>query len=178
MTPGLGRYEMPHFSFRTNSRSLPGLSILGLALVGVLATTACSGDDGGKPDASGGVASSSGGTEGATGGTDGSSGGSDSSGGSEMGTGGELGETGAGTPCVDDAECPEKIGSVVAFCGDNWPGGYCTATCSTVGSNQCGEGAICDILGIGWCLKSCNDDSDCRDGYYCADDTKGCEKDF
>ncbi len=171
---------MPHFCFKINYLSLSGVSVSGLALIGFLATTACAGDDGKDPEgsggASGGTDGSGGGTEASTGGSDNSSGGNDASGGS--GSGGQPTQTGAGMPCADDGECPERIGSVVAFCGDNWPGGYCTATCSTVGSNQCGEGAVCDILGLGWCLKSCNDDSDCRDGYYCADDTKGCEKDF
>lgn len=157
-------------------------------LLGLL-LTACAGDDAGPPDALGG-ATSTGGETGGSGGAGTTSGGAKPSGGAGTSSGGSLPRGGAGTssggqavdagfgnPCAMDADCPEFMGELVSYCGTIWPNGYCTATCNSFDDNQCGKGAVCDSR-VGWCLKSCTVDSDCRDGYYCAEDSRGCERDF
>lgn len=82
-----------------------------------------------------------------------------------------------GGPCVVDTDCPEAEGELLSYCAIGWPNGYCTATCNFTMDQQCGEGAVCDAGGLGWCLKFCLSDADCREGYYCQDDSRGCERD-
>ena len=140
--------------------------------------SACGGDDGvGEPDASGGT-TASGGENSASGGADATSGGSRSSGGAGTASGGQaVGDSAFGGPCIDDTECPEAPGELISFCAIGWPSGYCTATCNFTAEQQCGEGAVCDVGGLGWCLKFCTSDADCREGYYCPKNSSGCERD-
>jgi hypothetical protein len=65
-----------------------------------------------------------------------------------------------GVPSTD-TECLEAYGTILIF-----PNGYCTSSCS--GSSEvCGLGASCwESM---YCLRLCDDDSDCREseGYIC-----------
>lgn len=119
---------------------------------------------GGKPSAGG---SSSGGSE---------SGGLDSGGGSSGGapsTGGQAsGELLIGDPCDEETECP-MVNGYDGYCKTNWTGGYCTGSCT--GVEDCGPENVC--LAAGWCVKACENDENCRDGYRCSTD-KGCEPGF
>lgn len=138
--------------------------------------SACGGDDGvDEPDASGGTTSTGGETS-ASGGA--ASGGSNSGGGVGTSSGGQtIGDSVFGGPCIDDTECPEAEGELLSYCANNWPDGYCTASCNSPVGQQCGEGAVCDA-GLGRCLKFCTSDADCREGYYCPNDSSGCERDW
>lgn len=145
------------------------------ALLLTLLLSACGGDDDvHEPDASGG-ATASGGQSSASGGA--ASGGSNSSGGAGTASGGQaVGDSVFGGPCIDDTDCPEAEGELLSYCADNWPNGYCTASCNSPVGQQCGEGAVCDA-GLGRCLKFCTSDADCREGYYCPKNSSGCERD-
>ncbi|MFH1437258.1 MAG: hypothetical protein ABIJ56_16235 [Pseudomonadota bacterium] len=60
-------------------------------------------------------------------------------------------------------ECLTDIAGYFEF-----PGGYCTATCTSAG--ECGPDAECaDLMFMSYCLKTCDDPSDCRagEGYIC-----------
>jgi hypothetical protein len=63
-----------------------------------------------------------------------------------------------------ERECLTAIGGYIAF-----PGGYCSASCSS--SAECGEGAACAEITTGenWCLKLCSSALQCRmeEGYSC-----------
>lgn len=112
----------------------------------------------------------------------GSSGGSTGSGGEANGVGGKAGTGGwfidfpLGDPCTDDSECP-PIGDsgYISWCKNNWPGGACTSNCS--GPEHCGPDNSCGSGGC--CVKKCEADQDCRDGYYCTEDfwELGCQPD-
>ena len=71
-----------------------------------------------------------------------------------------------GLPCEADADCEDGT------CLDDLPDGYCVALCT---GSDCPDGTICygaDDDGEGICLRSCEDDSDCRVDYTCdSDDT-------
>lgn len=153
-----------------------------LAFIGSFALTGC-GDGGGDGGSGSGGAESGGNSStggGSTGGQD-ASGGVSSGGGSATGgtagngggtsTGGGGGGSLFGDPCTEDTECPMR-GEFAGNCKLNWPDGYCSAGCSFFG--DCGSGNVCD-MGLGTCLKACETDDDCRDGYECSDEYKGCE---
>lgn len=124
-----------------------------------------------QPDGSGGAAPTGSGSASA-------SGGSSSSGGATTSSGGQqVADTVFGGPCTKDEDCPAAPGELLSYCATIWPSGHCTATCNfSIDNPMCGSGAVCDT-GIGWCLKFCITDADCREGYYCEKNSKGCERD-
>jgi len=68
-----------------------------------------------------------------------------------------------GQPCSGHQDCK-------GLCLDFWPGGYCSAPCS-LADVVCPGGGSCTDLGLlQVCLKSCLNDSDCRqnEGYRCS----------
>lgn len=82
-----------------------------------------------------------------------------------------VGVVGDSCDSVDDCqgfpavarECIADIGGYFEF-----PGGYCTATCTSTG--ECGPDSECaDLMFMSYCLKTCDDSSDCRtgEGYIC-----------
>ena len=79
------------------------------------------------------------------------------------GCGKEIGDS-----CSSVNDCP--TGSV---CDTSMPGGYCTVTPCTYG--ECPAESRCVDYGHGstFCMKRCNDDYDCREGYSCAETPVG-----
>lgn len=79
-----------------------------------------------------------------------------------------------GEGCTVNGECG---GHSAADCLDeaSWgfPGGYCTRACTSGFAGSCGPTARCaaDPEGVARCLRVCNVDGDCREGYVCADNT-------
>ncbi len=85
---------------------------------------------------------------------------------------------GTGTGIIGDAcngvyQCG---GGTVANCyppSNDWPGGYCSETCTSVlGIGFCPTGSSCHGGGIlgsgeGGCLKNCTNSNQCRPGYTC-----------
>lgn len=82
-----------------------------------------------------------------------------------------LGPSRVGDACAVPEDCPERATSA---CIRGWPDGYCTEFACTLGS--CPSGSRC-VTGIEFlnveirefCLATCDDQRDCRDGYRCAD---------
>lgn len=91
---------------------------------------------------------------------------------------------------VGPTACDEEIKEVGSPCGEaveeactfspagacilSWPEGYCTEIQCNVGS--CPAGSRCvrgvtfvDVPFDAFCLRTCNSDLDCRDGYRCTD---------
>jgi len=79
-----------------------------------------------------------------------------------------------GDPCLTAARCycipsraKECMRSLAGYI--DFPGGYCTARCTSTG--DCGPGGVCaDIFpGTSYCLDECADETDCRmsEGYTC-----------
>jgi hypothetical protein len=71
------------------------------------------------------------------------------------------------------AACTKHDDCMSDFCafGPQFPGGYCAASCSLL-TPDCPVGFACEYrLGnrgdVGECLKSCDQDGDCRAGYAC-----------
>ena len=114
------------------------------ALLFAAALVACGNKDGGTENAGGNGGSSSGGA----GGFGGGGGNAGAAGGS---TGGQPG-TNYGVPCSQDAECKTLRGT--PRCLTDYPGGYCTGTCTNDG--DC-NGGICDEHGSAYfvCFVSC-----------------------
>ncbi len=65
-----------------------------------------------------------------------------------------------GDPCMTNTECAS------GYClPDPFPGGYCSADCST---NACPGDTVCKVVGgLAGCLKPCAKDTDCRTLYSC-----------
>ncbi len=80
-----------------------------------------------------------------------------------------------GDPCAGIEECG-GVSSPARLCNTDmlgyllFPGGYCSADCTT--SEDCGAGAVCvDLFGLGrFCMKSCTALADCRvaEAYECS----------
>lgn len=72
-----------------------------------------------------------------------------------------------GDTCETNVECDTGAGET---CDVSVPGGYCTvADCSP---NACPSASVCirfDEVNA-YCLKACEADDDCRDGYVCRKD--------
>ena len=73
-----------------------------------------------------------------------------------------------GDTCNQDDDCIES-----AFCFDpesytSFVGGYCSKECARQG-DTCPDGSKCWDIGIELCLKECDTDEDCREGYVCSD---------
>jgi hypothetical protein len=65
-----------------------------------------------------------------------------------------------GGPCSGTKDCVAPLQCLTIF-----PGGYCTADCSTA---ACPAGELCSaVLGAQVCLKGCTGAADCRSGYQC-----------
>ncbi len=86
------------------------------------------------------------------------------------GTGGVVGDG-----CVSDEDCG-GVPSTSSYCMTDiggyipFPGGYCSASCTT--NDECGPGGFClNVYIMSFCLKECDDGSDCREGegYECAE---------
>ncbi|MFB6375388.1 MAG: hypothetical protein ABEN55_20240 [Bradymonadaceae bacterium] len=67
-----------------------------------------------------------------------------------------------GDECSTDGDCPAN-----AICDSTAPGGYCTIPDCTTGG--CPNDSICVEFGreTAYCMKHCDDDSDCREQYTC-----------
>lgn len=72
-----------------------------------------------------------------------------------------------GDSCKVRSDCPSG-----AVCDSTVPNGYCTIPECTIGS--CPNESICVEFdeASAFCMKFCEDDSDCRDGYVCRDEPK------
>lgn len=86
--------------------------------------------------------------------------------------GGSSGSTPNGGACADAKACE---GSVCLTSGD-FPGGYCSMSCSLSDPKSCPSGSVCidDASGApsgvkSVCYQTCNDTKDCRSGYQCAE---------
>lgn len=82
-----------------------------------------------------------------------------------------------GEPCTTDDQCGcvpsaarECMTSIYDYAYVTFPGGYCTAPCTT--SSECGEAGRCAEITTGYrmCLKLCSRLDDCRmgEGYVCS----------
>ncbi len=76
-----------------------------------------------------------------------------------------------GDACGDGNDCQTRS---VSACVVRWPQGYCTEVGCTVGS--CPTGSRCvtgidfqDVPFDAFCLKTCEQEAHCRDGYRCVD---------
>ncbi len=70
-----------------------------------------------------------------------------------------------GATCTATEGCDEAL-----TCDTSVPGGYCTKSCTTLGSTgQCPEEAVCDsVAGAAMnCVKICKTSSDCRSDQDC-----------
>jgi hypothetical protein len=66
-----------------------------------------------------------------------------------------------GDSCDPAVGCSQPL----ACAGDPFPGGYCTYDCT---STPCPNGETCAAIGgFNVCLKPCQAQNDCRDGYQC-----------
>jgi hypothetical protein len=95
--------------------------------------------------------------------------------------GGVLGSSGcppAGIPCTQDSDCSDGHNPGQCFQSTfvDWPGGYCSATCSiadndpSFGTNyDCPAAGPCATIGklSGLCIGQCLQPPDCRKGYAC-----------
>ncbi len=73
-----------------------------------------------------------------------------------------------GDECNTNDDCPTSSN---AICDSTAPGGYCTIPECTIGS--CPGDSLCVEFDrkTAYCMKYCEVDADCRDGYTCRDDT-------
>ncbi len=95
-------------------------------------------------------------------------------------SGGQQGNGKIGDPCTAPSDC-EAPTNLQAKCLTDLmgmvqlPGGYCTASCTPPGQNEpdpCAPDGVCyGVQFMGYCLKPCTDDTDCRqdEGYVCTD---------
>jgi hypothetical protein len=68
---------------------------------------------------------------------------------------------GVGSACTGEKDCVKGL----ACSKDPFPGGYCTADCST---NACADDQVCGLVQeMSACLKPCESRADCRDEYQC-----------
>lgn len=85
------------------------------------------------------------------------------------------GDGAVGDPCTSVADCGDYPATARQCMTDisgfiEFPGGYCTATCTS--EAECGDGADCvSIIIADFCLKLCDNSSDCRvaENYECAE---------
>ena len=88
----------------------------------------------------------------------------------------EAVEGAIGEPCDERAQACLSSGR--SACLVDWPNGYCTEVDCTLGS--CPTGSRCatafafpDVNVDALCLLTCEQPSDCRDGYTCSADPAG-----
>ena len=70
-----------------------------------------------------------------------------------------------GDACLIDTDCGTGL-----VCDASQPEGYCTrANCS---EQECPDEGLCVAFNMdaSYCMRPCDDVSDCRDGYQCVDD--------
>jgi hypothetical protein len=70
-----------------------------------------------------------------------------------------------GGTCTAASDCDEGL-----TCNTSVPGGYCTTSCTTSGSQeQCPEGSVCDAISGSavTCVKICKTAEDCRADQDC-----------
>ncbi len=88
-----------------------------------------------------------------------------------------VGEGAIGDPCGAPGDCSPPTGLTAECLTDiggfvQFPGGYCTAECTAEGPDPCEPDGVCvNLMMTSYCLKPCQDISDCRedDGYECDD---------
>lgn len=79
-----------------------------------------------------------------------------------------------GEPCAQHADCGGSPGVCLQGGEWVWPGGYCSIPCVVVDNHDpCPAGSHCEELAqegpnIQGCIKNCNSETDCREGYSCA----------
>ena len=82
-----------------------------------------------------------------------------------------CGPVAVGTACRENADCPTGL-----YCDRGATDGYCTTDCEK--DLPCPERAVCVAVNVSAtstggftevrrCLRSCNADPDCREGYAC-----------
>jgi len=72
-----------------------------------------------------------------------------------------------GDPCTVNTECGPGVCVNRGFA----PGGLCSLVCLRGATDACPAGSVC-VTGVidgdtAGCLRSCNEDRDCRSGYVC-----------
>ncbi|MGA9525925.1 MAG: hypothetical protein WBV82_30980 [Myxococcaceae bacterium] len=75
-----------------------------------------------------------------------------------------------GDPCTTPSDC----GSGLCLNQASTPGGYCTQQCLVTNPESCPSGTVCirtDAEPLNAvCLRECQRDDDCREGYTCRQD--------
>jgi Cys-rich repeat protein len=89
--------------------------------------------------------------------------------------GGQVGDT-----CTQDTDCSAGNNAVCLTATDEFPGGYCTASCNAIGGQHgcpngyhCVEGILDNNQNQLTCLAVCNSPADCRFDYQCVPVTNG-----
>lgn len=79
----------------------------------------------------------------------------------ESASSGGLDPAAIGAACDVDADCGTGF-----ICRTDVPGGACTLACN--GSDACPGETLCRTYGDdAWCVPRCDDDTDCRNGWFC-----------
>jgi hypothetical protein len=70
-------------------------------------------------------------------------------------------------PAIIGAACSDPVAcEPVAQCLDFLPNGFCSVACDQ--ATACPGDTLCRAFGdAAWCVPSCRDDLDCRNGYRC-----------
>lgn len=72
-----------------------------------------------------------------------------------------------GQPCMTSAECGGAPGTCIP--PSSWPGGYCTADCTTAPALCGSQGACVEVAsGVRACFDRCASMADCRTEYKCS----------
>ncbi|MBI2894579.1 MAG: hypothetical protein HYY06_13585 [Deltaproteobacteria bacterium] len=88
----------------------------------------------------------------------------------------DAGTPGVGDACEDDDQCPEGGSGTTSCLLDGYPGGYCSVVecenhghdCPDDAGKSGDEGTVKCVQYDGLqCMKLCEDDEDCREGYDC-----------
>jgi len=74
--------------------------------------------------------------------------------------------------------CPEEAACIRFFTG-NFANRDCNPASEDRGTDDCSLDELCSLVGkcvprsseVRYCMRTCGDDSDCRDGYECRDQT-------
>lgn len=87
----------------------------------------------------------------------------------------EPGDGAAGEACEANTDCNANAGDPFCRTADSgFPDGYCAEWCDPA-AQDCGAGATCvqltELNGV--CYATCDDESDCRDGYVCESEEDG-----
>jgi hypothetical protein len=85
----------------------------------------------------------------------------------------EKGDEPIGAACEEKEDCDSSLCFQQERWGEStgWTGGYCSDECS----GSCERGAECVEIGEdSYCMASCEQDSDCRNGYVCSPSVHAC----